>query len=181
MDNSIDLEIMNAMVTNKGENLMELTNKQPVFLIFLRHFGCVFCKEALHDLSDKKNNLIEKGIRLVFVHMSDNDVANEYFKNYGLEGESHISDPGCNYYTAFGITKGTFSQLYGLRTWIRGFGAKRAGFELELSKNLGDSTQMPGIFSLRQGKITTSFIHKRASDRPDYDNLIQSATTASLS
>ncbi len=179
MEDSIDLEIMNAMVTNTRENLMELTNKQPVFLIFLRHFGCVFCKEALHDLSDKKETLIKNGIRLVFVHMSDNDVANEYFKNYNMEGVAHISDPGCNYYSAFGITKGTFSQLYGLRTWIRGFGAKRAGFELELSKNLGDSTQMPGIFSLYQGKIINTFIHKRASDRPDYGSLIEKASAVS--
>jgi thiol-disulfide isomerase/thioredoxin len=172
---------MNAMVTNTRENLMELTHKQPVFLIFLRHFGCVFCKEALHDLSEKKEEFEAKGIRIVFVHMADNDVANEYFKNYGLKGVAHISDPGCNYYTAFGITKGTFSQLYGLRTWIRGFNAKRAGFELELSKNLGDSTQMPGIFSLHKGKIIQTFIHKRASDRPDYGSLIETADAASIS
>lgn len=168
----IDLEIMNAMVTNSRENLMELTNKSPVFLIFLRHFGCVFCKEALHDLADKKQEFIDRGIRMVFVHMSDAEVADEYFKNYGLEGVDHISDPGCNYYATFGITKGTFSQLYGLRTWIRGFAAKRAGFELELAKNLGDSTQMPGIFLLRNGKVLDLFIHKRASDKPDYQQLM---------
>ena len=178
MESQIDLEIMNAMVTNTSENLMELTRQQPVFLVFLRHFGCVFCKEALHDLSERKQDFIKNGIRLVFVHMSDYDVANEYFKNYGLEGVAHISDPGCNYYSAFGITKGTFSQLYGLRTWIRGFGAKRAGHELEIAKNLGDSTQMPGIFSLNRGKIVDTFIHKRASQIPDYDQLIKTAMSA---
>lgn len=172
IESQIDLEIMNAMVTNSNENLMELTNKNPVFLVFLRHFGCVFCKEALHDLAEKKQDFIQRGIRMVFVHMSDEDVANEYFKNYDLEGVSHISDPACNYYSNFGITKGTFSQLYGLRTWIRGFAAKRAGFELEMAKNLGDSTQMPGIFVLRNGRIIDTFIHKKASDRPDYQSLI---------
>lgn len=170
--NQIDLEIMNAMVTNSNENLMELTNQSPVFLVFLRHFGCVFCKEALHDLAEKKESFTSKGIKLVFVHMSEYEVANEYFKNYDLEGVSHISDQYCNYYSAFGITKGSFSQLYGLRTWIRGFAAKRAGFELELAKNLGDSTQMPGIFVLRKGKIVDAFIHKRASDKPNYQLLI---------
>lgn len=176
MQNQIDLGILNAMVTNSNENLMQLTNEKPVFLVFLRHFGCVFCKEALHDLAEKKAEFIKRGIRVVFVHMADEEVANEYFKNYGLEGAAHISDPGCQYYSAFGITKGTFSQLYGLRTWIRGFNAKRAGFELEMAKNLGDSTQMPGIFLLRFGKIMDTFIHKHASDRPDYQKLISIAS-----
>ena len=175
MQNKIDLSILNAMVTHSNENLMQLTNQKPVFLIFLRHFGCVFCKEALHDLAEKKGLFDVKGIQMVFVHMSEEDLAEQYFKNYGLEGVSHISDPTCNYYSAFGITKGTFSQLYGLRTWIRGFAAKRAGFELEMAKSLGDSTQMPGIFLIRFGKIIEKFIHKNASDRPDYEKLISVA------
>ncbi len=180
MNTSIDLEMMNAMVTNTNENLMEVTSQKPVFLVFLRHFGCVFCKEALNDLAEKKEDLLQNGIRLVFVHMSDEDVANEYFKNYHLEGVAHISDPGCAYYANFGITKGTFSQLYGLRTWIRGFGAKKAGFELEMAKNLGDSTQMPGIFLIHKGKIVDTFIHKNASDRPDYGRLISNAVNTKV-
>ena len=177
MQNKIDLSILNAMVTNSNENLMQLTNQKPVFLIFLRHFGCVFCKEALHDLAEKKNIFDAKGIKMVFVHMAEEKVANEYFKNYGLTGVAHISDLSCNYYSAFGITKGTFSQLYGLRTWIRGFSAKRAGFELEMASSLGDSTQMPGIFLIRFGKIIETFIHKNASDRPDYEKLISVAAS----
>ncbi len=176
MQQQIDLEILNAMVTNLSENLMQLTRKKSVLLVFLRHFGCVFCKEALHDLADLKETFHKKNVQMVFVHMSDETVADEYFKNYNLEGVSHISDPICNYYTAFGITKGTFSQLYGLRTWIRGFEAKRSGFDLELAKNLGDSTQMPGIFLLNNGKILDHFIHKKTSDRPDYQKLISVAT-----
>lgn len=164
------------MVTNTNENLMELTIQKPVFLIFLRHFGCVFCKEALHDLAEKKEEFIKKGIKMVFVHMAEEHIANEYFKNYGLDGVAHISDHSCEYYAAFGITKGTFSQLYGLRTWIRGFNVRRSGHELELAKHLGDSTQMPGIFLLRFGKIMDAFIHKNASDRPDYQKLITVAS-----
>lgn len=178
IESQIDLEMLNVMVTNTNENLMELTNQHPTFLVFLRHFGCVFCKEGLHDLAELKDNFVEKGIRLVFVHMSDEDVANEYFRNYDLEGVAHISDPACQHYSNFGITKGTFSQLYGLRTWIRGFAAKRAGFELEMAKNLGDSTQMPGIFLLHKAKVIDTFIHKRASERPDYQKLISSAVGA---
>ena len=173
MYNGIDLEILSEMETNKQEDLKTISDRTPVLLVFLRHFGCVFCKEALDELSEKRQVIEEKGIQMVFVHMSEYDVADAYFKRYDLEGATHISDPFCNYYAAFGITKGTFSQLYGLRTWIRGFAANRQGHELELAKRLGDSTQMPGIFVLKNGEIKDRFIHKLPSDRPDYDKIIE--------
>lgn len=175
MNKEIDLDILSQMmVVNSDDNLYSLSQQKPIMLVFLRHFGCVFCKEALDDLAERKDQIEKKGIALVFVHMSENDIAEKYFEQYNLQGVGHVSDPFCNYYAAFGITKGTFSQLYGLRTWIRGFAAKReGGHELELAKQLGDSTQMPGIFVLKNGAIKDRFIHKLPSDRPDYQKILE--------
>ncbi len=169
---AVDNELMAQMVTNQEQDLLSLSRNRTVMLVFLRHFGCVFCKEALSDLAERQSVIKNKGIELVFVHMSEKDVAEDYFKRYRLAKSVHISDPFCQYYAAFGIVKGNFSQLYGLRTWIRGFAAKRQGHELELARALGDSTQMPGIFIIKDGTVVDKFIHKHASDRPDYDEII---------
>ncbi len=169
---TIDPAILNEMVTNNYENLEKLSDERPVLLVFLRHFGCIFCKEALCDLSEKRTQFENKGIQLIFVHMSENDIADQYFNNYNLSGVSHISDPTARYYKSFKLTKGSFTQLFGLRTWIRGYSAKKEGHQLELAKHLGDSTQMPGLFLIHNGKIRDQFIHKRASDRPDYDRFL---------
>ena len=172
-ENPKSLEILEEMTTSRGDRLGKLTQEQAVMLVFLRHFGCVFCKEALADLAEQKEKIAEKGVLMVFVHMSEDVVAEKYFREYNLEGVRHISDPEFRYYTAFGITKGGFSQLYSLRSWMRGFAAKQEGHKLELSKALGDSTQMPGIFILKDREIRNKFIHKYASDRPDYNKLIE--------
>jgi peroxiredoxin len=164
-----------TMVTNKGENLRDISFQKPVFLVFLRHFGCVFCKEAMSDLSEMLDSIRHKNIHLVLVHMADNDIAEKYFENFHLTDVSHISDTDMQFYKAFGLSKGKFSQLYGLSTWMRGMSAKNKPHKLELAKQLGDSTQMPGIFTVYQNEVIDSYIHRRASDLPDYERLLKRA------
>lgn len=159
------------MLTDKQESIKTLSNKKPVMLVFLRHFGCIFCREALKDISFKREEFEDKGVHLVFVHMSDRDTAGKYFKKFNLEGVDHISDPECKFYAAFGLAKGTFSQLFGLKNWIRAAEITTLGTPISI-KQIGDGFQMPGIFMLKSGRIIDSYIHRTASDRPDYDDII---------
>lgn len=168
--NKVGEELLSQMVTNTGETLFALSFRQPVLLVFLRHFGCTFCREALSDISQQRGEIESQGMKLVFVHMATGDIAERYFSRYELEGATHISDPECKYYAAFGLVKGNFTQLFGLSTWIRGFSAGvMAGHGL--GPQLGDGFQMPGVFVIQDGEVKNSFIHKLASDRPDYINL----------
>ena len=169
----IGQDTLMEMKANNGENLLAISMRKPVLLFFLRHFGCVFCKEALTELGQKKKELNDLGIELVFVHMSVDSVAKKYFEKYDLDNAIHISDVDQHYYKEFGLAKGTFSQLYGLQTWFRGFSANNRQHKLELAKALGDSTQMPGIFMIDKGEIKDSYVHKRASDKPDYIKLTE--------
>lgn len=171
---NIESDIMEEMMTSTGEHLLALTKKSPVMLVFLRHFGCVFCKEALDDIAHRRAAIEDGGVKIVFVHMSDDETAEEYFSRFNLQGITHICDPGQRYYRAFGLQRGSFGQLYGLQTWIRGFKLQnQMGYNLEMAQKLGDSTQMPGVFVLQNGTIREKFVHHLASDRPDYDSLVQ--------
>jgi len=170
----IDLSITSEMAISSDSNLKALSDEKPVLLVFLRHFGCVFCKEAMADLAKLKNDIKGKNIVLAFVHMAEQKIAQEYLDNFGLGDCVHISDPDCKFYTAFRLTKGSFSQLYGLQTWIRGFSKENKQFKLEKAKQLGDATQMPGMFIIYKGSIAQHYIHKFAADRPDYEAFINS-------
>lgn len=173
IDDLIRIEVLRDMHTNTGESLQNLSEQQPVLLVFLRHFGCYFCKEAMEDLAVLRPRLESNGIRLVFVHMSEYDVATKYFEDFKLKGVTNIKDVQQQYYRAFGLTKGSFTQLFGLRTWMRGFSIKKEkGYSVEMSKSLGDSTQMPGIFLLHKGEVKEKYVHRSASDRPDYEKII---------
>lgn len=159
-----------SMMTNEGSNILELSNNKPVLLVFLRHFGCTFCREALEELSNKKDKLAEDGIELVFVHMADNETADRYFKRYKLDGRPHVSDPSCDWYQKFGLVKGNFNQLFGLNVWMRGIQAgmlKGHG----IGSYVGDGFQMPGVFMIQNGCVQEKFVHNNVSDKPDYERL----------
>lgn len=173
----INSEILEKALTRDDNSLLELSQKGPVLLTFLRHFGCVFCREALHDLADRKEKISQANITLVLVHMSDIEIAEQYFVEYNLPGVEHISDPNCELYSTFGLAKGGPSQLLGLKNLIRGFDISLKTKSLPSLRFIGDGFQMPGIFMIDKGNIVDRFIHLSASDRPNYDEMIQKVSS----
>ena len=161
----LDAEILEVIYTNQGHDLQTLTEEHCIMLVFLRHFGCVFCREALDDFSKIKAGLDKRNIKLIFVHMAEEEYGDEYLEDYGLKGEEHISDPDMSLYEYFGLQKGGLRELYGLKTWTRVIGLKYGG---ETKQSLGNIKQMPGIFVIQNGTVLNSFIHKSAADKPDY-------------
>lgn len=168
-------ELLATMQTNENENLLNLSKVQPVLLVFLRHFGCIFCREAMVDLSGLKSSFESRGIKVVLVHMSDYETAAKYFEMFGLQGVTNISDPECKFYRDFGLGKGRFSQLFGLKSWARGIEVTLVKGIPFTFQQIGDGFQMPGVFYIRNGKVLNSFIHKTSADRPDYQNIISVA------
>jgi peroxiredoxin len=157
--------------TQQGVPLEELTKLSPVLLVFLRHSGCPFCREALADLAARKAEIEKAGARLVLVHMGSEAHSNDFFSRYGLADAQRIADPERALYRAFGLPRGRFWDLVGPRVWVRGFQAsilKRHGF----GHIVGDGFQMPGAFLLYHGEILRSYRHQTAADRPDYLALV---------
>ncbi len=163
----LEEEILELMITNEGSNVFEISKNKNVMLVFLRHFGCQFCRETIHEISRLRPEIEIKKTEIIFVHMGDNATALLYFERFKINDVKHISDPTCNFYAKFGLVKGSFTQLFGLQSWYRGF-TLQAKYGADVGKNLGDSFQMPGIFIVQNGKIVESFIHKIVSDKPDY-------------
>ena len=65
-----------------GRDLLAASREQPQFLVFLRHFGCTFCREALADLAAINDRLRAVGARLVLVHMSEEVEARSLFESH---------------------------------------------------------------------------------------------------
>jgi peroxiredoxin len=167
----VDNDLLSSMITNAGHNVYDMSHEKPVLVVFLRHFGCQFCREAMDELSKLRPKFGEMHTELVFIHMAEKKVAEDYFRKFNLAGVQHISDPTCHFYAGFGLIKGTFTQLFGLQSWFRGF-TVQAKYGAEVGKHLGDNFQMPGAFTIFEGQIKDSFIHKNASDRPNYNKLL---------
>lgn len=170
--NTTYTDALQSMKTTNGDRLYDLSMKQPVLVVFLRHFGCVFCQEAMKDIATQRQRIENKGVRIVCVHMSEPSVAEGFFKDFNLTDIDHVSDPDCLYYGQFGLLKGNFNQLFGLKVWLRT--AELAVKDLRRLKmrQVGDGFQMPGVFLVENGDVKDKYIHLRASDRPNYEGII---------
>ncbi len=153
-----------------GKSLLELADEKPMLLIFLRHLGDSFTREAIHDVSRAKDQLDRRGVRPVFVHMADYARARPYFEKYGLGSVDRVSDPEMKVYTApeFHLLKSTvLPHFFGAKAYWKL--AKRALWKYGASgPGKEDATQLPGVFFIKDRAIYRAFRHKNLGDRPDY-------------
>ena len=157
--------------TTNGMSLAELSQQQPVFLVFLRHSGCTFCREALADLSAARAKIEKSGTKLAIVHMGTAESFAAFTASYGLSDVPAVSDPQRRLYRGLGLRRGKLAQLLGFSVWWRGTKSFFAGHYPGALE--GDGTQMPGVFLLQNGRVVRRFIHDNAAQRPDYAALSQ--------
>ncbi len=153
--------------SQRGATLSALSWTNPTLVVFLRHTGCTFCRETLADLKVQRQTLESRGITLALVHMSDPLEATRTMSRYGLDSVHRFSDPQCELYRAFGLRRGSFQQLFGMKVWFRGIAAGIFGGH-GVGRMVGDGFRMPGVFLLDRGKIVSQFQAHSAADRPDY-------------
>jgi len=162
------------ILTDNSKSLWELSHTQKLYVVFVRHFGCTFCREVLKDLSNIQDQIQVKDMQLVIVHMSDEVYGRLMLERYKLHTAIQLSDPEQVLYKHFGLKQGNISQLFGTRIWIRGFYAgvlKGHG----VGRLRGDGFQMPGYFILENGKVIEKYIPRDAADHPDYLALTECA------
>ena len=157
--------------TTSGESLAELSNRQPVLLVLLRHSGCTFCREALADLAAGRGEIEAKGVKIALVHMGTVESFAVFAAGYGMGEVAAVSDPERRLYRGLGLRRGRLGQLFGWRVWWRGAKSLFEGHHPGALE--GDGTQMPGVFLIHQGRVVRRFVHGNAAERPDYVKLSQ--------
>ena len=174
-DLQILAQTLESASTESGKPLVELSEESPVLLLFLRHAGCTFCREAVSDIARVRQEVANTGTLLVLVHMGDLGAIDGLLKKNGLEGLERIVDPDQRLYRAFGLNRGRLRQLFGPKVLVRGVQAGLlAGHGL--GRLSADSFQMPGLFLIHRGRIVRRFRHHTAADRPDYLAICAEAT-----
>jgi peroxiredoxin len=169
-----DLTLLLASVhTESGRTLLDLSKESPVLLVFLRHFGCTFCRQAISDVADLSDELKRRNVRPVFVHLGTSERAKEFFDYYGIGDVERVGDPEA---TIYGNPVFQLSRMHpGLTllqpsVWIGAL--KGAIFKHGIGKIKEDGHQMPGIFFLKDAKIVRTFRYRTIADEPNYLKLI---------
>ncbi len=101
-------------------SLSSLHQTHPIALVFLRHFGCVFCRYQVAQLRGRPD------LPVVFVCMEQPEAA-AIFRSKMISPHRFISDPDRKLYEAFGVKRGTTGQILNFRTIARGIQATLSG------------------------------------------------------
>ena len=160
-------------LTSAGPSLAALSQQSPVLVVFLRHAGCTFCREALADLARVRPAIEASGTQIALVHMGEPAAFAAFSGQYGLADLPAVADPSRRFYRGLGLRRGKLSQLLGWRVWWRGFQAFLRGHRV--GKFEGDVTQLPGVFLIHRGVVLRRYFHQTSADRPDYQALAKAA------
>jgi hypothetical protein len=159
--------------TESGASLLQLTEASPVLLVFLRHFGCSFCRKTISDVAGLGSELKSRRVLPVFVHLGTPEIAKAHFDYCGLSDAERIHDPGAAIYqhAIFALRRvNPWWHLVNPVVWAGWL--KGAIFKHGIGAIQGDGQQMPGIFFLKDGRIVRRFVYGTIADEPDYLGLV---------
>ncbi|WP_183812804.1 thioredoxin domain-containing protein [Tunturibacter empetritectus] len=174
MSSSDDVRpVLASIHTESGASLLALAEASPVLLIFLRHFGCAFCRQAISDVAEIRGELARRRVRPVFVHLGTPERAKPFFDYYGLGDVERVSDPEAKIY------QNPVFQLARINPWLTllqpsvwmGW-LKGAIFKHGIGAIKEDGHQKQGLFFLKGAKIVRQFRYRTIADEPDYLRLV---------
>ena len=156
---------------HRGDNvrLGPLWNERPVVLLFVRHFGCIFCKEQLGEAERHRDELEALGAELVVVGNGSVEQAAEFVTEVGT-GARVLTDPNRESYCAVDM-KRTMRSSMNLKTIAHGVRACRSGFRQ--TKVAGDPFQQGGIVVMSPGDHERyRYVSEEAGDHPPFEQVL---------
>lgn len=135
----------------------------PAVVVWLRHFGCMFCKEQAKAFRTVRGEIEDLGARLVFVGNGEVRWARGFADEY-CEGCRVLTDPQLSSYRAIGARRGGRSMLdprilrNGVRALLHGNPQTRI---------LGPAGQQGGVLVVLPGdEVAYAYLSEIAGDHP---------------
>jgi hypothetical protein len=143
--------------------LGQLWADRTAVLLFVRHFGCLFCKQQIADISPLLDRIRSRGAELIVMgHGSIEDA--RAFRDEQQLAVPILTDPSREAYCALDMRRGLASVL-APAVLARGLTARVAGFRQ--SRVAGDVLQQGGVVVIAPGGVERfRFISQEAGDHP---------------
>ena len=163
-----------------GVRLGDLWRTHPAVLVWLRHFGCLYCREHAVEMLEASPGFEAQGASLVFIGNGSPRAA-AWFKKKFVPAATVLTDPELHSYRVIGARSGVLNTL-GPRTWGSGVRALRRG--ARQSSVRGHPFQQGGVVVMAPGDtVVYEYLSRRAGDHPAVDDVLsalRSATTRAV-
>jgi peroxiredoxin len=133
-------------------------------LVFLRHFGCMFCRDLATQLRESHDEFRDRGYQVVAIGQGTPLRSAKFRADYRLPFPV-LGDPGLESYRLYGLTTGSFGGFLQPKAYKAGVRAMLHG--IFPGRPDGDINQNPGVFLIdRNGSILRQQVGKHAGDFP---------------
>jgi peroxiredoxin len=142
-------------------------------LVFLRHFGCPFCKEHARAIEAGKTDFAQAGISVAYIGCGTAEEAQAFQDDLNLTSPVYY-DPERLSYHAYAIGDATAGSMFNPRVLVGGIRAAGRGYLPKRSS--GNPLQLQSQFLIdRDGIIRSVTRPELMSDIPSADDLLEAA------
>jgi len=166
-DDLRDIEVLD--LAGRPMRMGHLWMDHTIVLSFVRHFGCMLCREQVTALHDSLPSIRRNGAELVVVGSGQPEQISDFREQLGLNIPIYV-DPERRAYDAAGLKRGLW-LTFKPRTWGNWLRAYRQG--MRQGSLQGDNWQQGGVFVIRPGNVTSyAYVSQEAGDHPPVEEVI---------
>jgi peroxiredoxin len=158
--------------------LGDLWRDQPAVLVFLRHYGCVFCRAHAVQLHRARERFAAAGAHLALIGQGTADDANRFRRVQSIDVPVY-SDPERAGYDAAGAKVATLSELVNARTVARALKhtvtsrIRQGSIAVHQGRIVDNPAQLGGVLVIApDGSIRYAHMSEDASDIPPSDEVL---------
>jgi len=145
---------------------------------FVRHFGCLFCDQMVHDLVQTVPEILARGAQVLIVGNGTVEQARRFFSSKKLprDGVAVVTDPDRESYKVAGFDRG-YARTFLHPGASKAFGAAKSQGH-RIMGLFGDLTQLGGLLVVKP-PATLAYLHKSrfAGDPPDMAEVVATLAT----
>jgi hypothetical protein len=149
--------------------------EHPAVIVWLRHFGCVFCREQVAEIRGARPDIEALGAGIAFVGNGSALAATSFQRHFAADS-TVLTDPDLVSYRAIGARSGLLSTL-GPRAWGAGIRAFRTGARQSITR--GHPYQQGGLVIVGPGNVVMyQHISETAGDHAPLSAVLGALRTA---
>jgi hypothetical protein len=152
--------------------------EHPAVIVWLRHFGCVFCREQVEEIRSRRSEIEGLGGGIAFVGNGTARAAAWFQKKFAADSKV-LTDPDLASYKAIGARSGMLSTL-GPSAWGAGLRAFRSGARQSMTR--GHAYQQGGLVVMApKNRVLYQHISRAAGDHAPVADVLAALEAAASS
>jgi peroxiredoxin len=160
--------------------LGELWSDEPVALVWVRHYGCVHCRNHAVQLDEARSDFDAAGVRVVLVGQATPRQAAHFRRRLDIDLPV-LADEQRYSYRAAGAKVATAGELLGPKSVSAGLKATVSSRgKVHQGRVIGHAAQLGGVMVIAaDGEVTWSHMAEDASDNASPDEILAAARQVS--